>query len=104
MVRSAPDFVATSGLRLEASGVGNDPVSGAEILEAMTLMHREEIAKLSMQVARYRWALEKNGIEPPDESGADLLKMWRRCMQMINHATLFAQELGSEKELLEVWS
>ncbi|HXI67120.1 MAG TPA: hypothetical protein VNH41_04215 [Steroidobacteraceae bacterium] len=75
-----------------------------EVFEAMQITHREEIAKLSMQVARYRWALEKHGIEPPDESGADLLKMWRRCMQMINHATLFAQELGSEKELLEVWS
>ena len=88
----------------QGRSIGVSPPCSESVLEAMSLAHRAEVNKLAMQVARYRLLLEEHGIEPPDESGADLLKMWRRCMQMINHATLFAQELGSEKELLEVWS
>ena len=74
------------------------------VIEAMTLAHREEVAKLSMEVALYRATLEEHGIEPPNRSGADLLRMWRRCMELVGHATNFAHQLGSEKELLEVWS
>ena len=74
------------------------------IIEAMELSHREDVGRLAMEIALYRAKLEEFGIEPPNRSGADLLTMWKRCMQMIHHATTFAHELGSEKELLEVWS
>ena len=70
----------------------------------MTLAHREEVAKLSMEVALYRATLEEHGIEPPNRSGDELLKMWRDCMAIVRHASEFSYSLGSAKELLEVWS
>ena len=74
------------------------------VVEAMQMNHRAEVAKLALQLVQYRTLLEEHGIEPPDNTGADLLKMWRRCMKLVSHATIFAHQLGSEKELLEVWS
>lgn len=72
----------------------------SEIIEAMELEHRAELAKARMQVIRYRKALEDHGIEPPDADGDDFLQMWRDCSSVISTASDFVANLGSAKELL----
>ena len=79
-------------------------MSVAEILEAEQLVLREELGKLALTVARYRMVLEQHGIEPPDDEGAELLKMWRDCATVVTTASEFSSRLGSAKELLADWS
>lgn len=57
-----------------------------------------------MQVVLYREALERAGIEPPDDTGKDLLKMWRDARAVIRAAQECVANLGTSKELLsETW-
>ena len=73
------------------------------VLEDVLWAHKTELAKSHMALLRYRSALEANGIEPPDEEGADFLQMLRDCRQVIQTAHDFVGKLGSSKELLESW-
>lgn len=75
-----------------------------ELLEARVEEDRLELAKLRMQLVRYRLALEANGIEPPDMDGADLLAMWQDCRHVMSTASEFVMKLGPAKELLVDWS
>jgi len=72
----------------------------SEVVEAISLEHRQELAKVWMQLVLYRERLEANGIEPPDKDGAELLEMYRRCSAVISTASEFTASLGSAKELL----
>jgi len=71
------------------------------IVEAMEVRHREDLAKMSMQLAVYRQALEAAGVEPPDAEGEDLLRMLRECAAVVSTASEFAAGLGSARELLD---
>lgn len=71
-----------------------------ELLEAKELEHRLELAKAQMQLVRYRLVLEEHGIEPPDDSGDELLRMWRDCRAVLTSASEFVDHLGSARELL----
>ena len=55
-------------------------------LEAMTLEHRAEVGKLAMQLALYRAELERHGIEPPDQTGEELLRLWRSSAAVVSTA------------------
>lgn len=71
---------------------------------AVALTYLDEIAKLKMQLVLYREALERSGIEPPDDSGKDLLQMWRDAREVIRAAQECVANLGTSKELLsETW-
>lgn len=70
------------------------------MIEAMSVQYREEVAKLNMQLVLYRETLINHGIEPPDESGEELLKMWKDCRSVISTASHFVANLRSAKELL----
>ena len=70
------------------------------LIAAIHADHANEIAKLKMQLVRYRASLEENGIEPPDAEGADLLEMWRVCANVIQAAHLCVEHLGTSKELV----
>lgn len=72
----------------------------AELVEAQDHEHRMEVARLQMQLVRYREALEEAGIEPPDSEAAELLAMWRECRAVISTASEFVAYLGTAKELL----
>jgi hypothetical protein len=72
----------------------------AALYEAREHEHREELAKLRMQLVAYREKLVEHGIEPPDKDGEELLAMWRRCRAVISSASDFVASLGSAKELL----
>lgn len=71
-----------------------------ELFEAQAAEHRLEVAKLRMQLVRYRQALIENGLDPPDADGEELLAMWRECRHVISTASQFVMSLGSGKELL----
>jgi hypothetical protein len=79
------------------------PVRFLALLEAQQLEHQQETAKLTMQLILYRQLLIDNGIEPPDQSGEDLLQMWKECRHVISTANQFVMKLGSSKELLAQW-
>lgn len=70
------------------------------VLEAVHLSYGGEIAKLKMQLVKYREVLLENGIEPPDAEGEDLMRMWESCRAVISAAHLALSELGTSKELL----
>lgn len=53
-----------------------------------------------MQLVAYREALVAAGLEPPDEDGEDLLRMWESCKLVIRAAQGALAELGTSKELL----
>jgi len=72
----------------------------AEMLEAKDLEYRAELAKAHMLIASYRAVLEEHGIEPPDKTGDELLRMWRDCSAVISTASDFIEHLGTSKELL----
>jgi hypothetical protein len=74
-----------------------------EVLEAVEMEHRAELAKVRMQLVVYRQVLEEHGIEPPDKDGAELLEMYRRCSAVISTASEFTAVLGSAKEMLVKW-
>ena len=74
-----------------------------ELLEAKEHEHRLELAKLEMQLVRYRRVLLAAGIEPPDASGEELLQMWMDCRTVISTASQFVMRLGTSKELLMDW-
>ena len=69
-------------------------------LEAMTLEHRAEVGKLAMQLALYRAELERHGIEPPDQTGEELLRLWRSSAAVVSTAGQLVAELGAGKEML----
>lgn len=69
-------------------------------LEAMTLEHRAEVGKLAMQLALYRAELERHGIEPPDQTGEELLRLWRSSAAVVSTAGQLVAELGPAKEML----
>jgi hypothetical protein len=75
-----------------------------EILEAQAIQHRGEIAKLTMKVIQYRLLLEQHGIEAPDQTGEELLAMWRDCRNVIHAAHTCVANLGTSKEMLQRWS
>lgn len=71
---------------------------------AMSESYGQEVAKLKMQLVTYRALLEQNGITPPDDSGADLLQMWRDCQELLRAAQNLVANLGTSKEMLsERW-
>lgn len=73
----------------------------SEALElAVRTTYRDEIAKLKMQLVRYREFILENGLEPPDMEGADLLQMWRDCEQVTAAAQNCVANLGPAVELL----
>lgn len=72
-----------------------------EALEAATLEHRRELAKVRMQLVIYRDTLELNGIDPPDKDGAELLELYRRMSAVISTASEVVAVLGPAKELLQ---
>lgn len=72
----------------------------ARVLEAMEERHRSDLGQMAMQLARYRMALEDNGIEPPDMQEAELLQMWRDCAAVVETASEVVAKLGTAKELL----
>jgi hypothetical protein len=74
-----------------------------EMIEAMRMEHRLELAKREMQLVRYRQALLDHGIEPPDADGEELLAMWEECRHVVTTASEFVMRLGSQKELLVDW-
>lgn len=66
--------------------------------------YQDEIAKLKMQLVRYRAFIAENGLEPPDMEGDDLLQMWRDCQRVIRVAQECVANLGPSAELLaERW-
>ena len=73
----------------------------AALLEAKDMEHRVELAKAHMLLVRYREIMEENGIEPPDPTGEELLRMWRDCSAVISSASEFVATLGTSKELLK---
>lgn len=78
-----------------------EPLIPVEALEAMRQEHRLELAKLRMQVIRYRELLIDNNIEPPDYDDEELLEMWRGCRAVISTASHFVANLRSAQELLK---
>ena len=75
-----------------------------DVLLPLHVTYAQEIAKLKMQVLRYREALVAAGLEPPDAEGKDLLAMWEGCKAVIAAAQNCVAELGTSKELLaEKW-
>jgi hypothetical protein len=76
----------------------------AEVFEAQEYEHQLEIAKLTMRVITYRIALEEAGIEPPDDTGEELLAMWRDCRHLIHTAQTMLANLGTSKEMLARFS
>src|SRR5262249_43250374 len=74
------------------------PVEG---WQAREVEHRTEMAKLRMQLIRYREALEAAGVAPPDMDGADLLELWRKCRSVVEAASECLAILGSSRELLD---
>jgi len=70
------------------------------IVETMIQEHRVELAKMELQLALYRGALEEAGIEPPDRAGAELLQMWRDASAVVRTTADFTARLGSAKELI----
>lgn len=74
-----------------------------ELEDAVLPLHvsyGQEIAKLKMQLLRYRLALAEAGIEPPDMEGEDLMQMWESCRAVIAAAHGCLAQLGTSKELL----
>jgi hypothetical protein len=71
-----------------------------ELLEARVHEHRQEVARLRMQLVLYREKLVEHGIEPPDRDDEELMLMWRNCRAVISSASHFVASLGSAKELL----
>lgn len=75
-----------------------------EAWQAREIEHRMEMAKLTMQLVRYRQALLAAGVVPPDDDGADLLEMWLVCRKVVEAASECVAMLGTSKELLaEAW-
>lgn len=70
------------------------------LLLAVHTSYGSEIAKLKMQLVKYRQALLDNGIEPPDAESKDLLEMWEVCRRVIGAAHECIANLGTSKELL----
>ena len=68
--------------------------------EAVHLAYRQEISKMQMQLVRYRRALLDAGIEPPDNTGEELMEMYRDCAAVISTASHFVGSLRSAHELL----
>lgn len=66
----------------------------------VALAYQDEIAKLKMQLIRYRRVIEDAGLEPPDDSGEDLLQMWEDARAVIREAQNLVANLGTSKELL----
>lgn len=73
------------------------------LIQTQAVEHRLEMAKMEMQLVRYRKVLIKNGIEPPDASGEELLAMWEDCRHVMTTASQFVMKLGTSKELLVDW-
>ena len=71
------------------------------LLGATLASEKIEHGKMAMQLIRYRQVLVDNGIEPPDESGEDLLAMWRDAAMVITTASDFVSQLGTSAELLD---
>jgi len=64
-----------------------------------------ERGKMVMQLLLYRKALEDAGIEPPDEEGAELLRLWRDSQAVMTAAAELLKTLGSSAEMLDdAWS
>lgn len=70
------------------------------LLVAVHDQYGDEIAKMRMQLLRYRQALLDAGLEPPDAEGQDLLDMWNACKAVIGAAHDCVAQLGTSKELL----
>jgi len=84
------------------STTGNvEPLVPLSMLHAVRLENRERMQALTMQLVRYRLALEEAGVEPPDLGGAELLQLWRECRHVLDVAAEFVAKLGGAKELLE---
>lgn len=76
----------------------------AEAWLAREAEHKREIAKLQMQLIRYRRVLVEAGIAPPDLGGADLLELWESCKRVVAAASELVATLGTSNELLgERW-
>lgn len=71
-----------------------------DVVLPLHVTYGQEIAKLKMQVLRYREALVDAGIEPPDAEGKDLLDMWNACKAVVGAAHDCVAQLGTSKELL----
>ncbi len=83
---------------------GDRRPSFEDVTLPLHVTYGQEIAKLKMQVLRYREALVAAGVEPPDMEGKDLLEMWNGCKAVIAAAQSCVAELGTSKELLsEKW-
>ncbi len=72
-----------------------------DVVFGATLMWREENAKLAFMLAVYRAALERAGVEPPEDiQTAEFLRVWRAHATVIRAAAEFVHELGTSNELL----
>jgi hypothetical protein len=66
--------------------------------------HREELAKRSMEIVALRQQVRDLGAEPVTKSGDDWLELYRYCSRVVVAASELVAQLGTSKELLEVWT
>lgn len=82
-----------------------------EMVSALWLQHRYDLAAMQLRLAKYRALLEQHGIPVPDDDGKDALDELRRCRKVVavvNELFValdeFRESLGTSKELLaETW-
>lgn len=67
--------------------------------EALHATYRTKINELEAQLLIYRVALEEAGVELPDRSGDDLLRLMRIIAALTEASTDFAQFFGSGQEM-----
>lgn len=70
-------------------------------LEWVEHRHRQELAKLGMEIAVLRQQLLDAGLEPKTKTGQEWLDMFRSCSKVMRIAHDALANLGSSKELLQ---
>lgn len=56
-----------------------------EIVEALALVHREELSRVNALLVAYREALRDAGVEPPDMNGEMALERYRHVFFIAGH-------------------
>lgn len=83
--------------RVQLNGDSSQLVAAVEAVHAT---YRETMARMQMQLIVYRQTLIDHGIEPPDNTGEELMEMYHDCRAVITTASEFVGRLRSAKELL----
>ncbi len=94
----------TSSVQVSATLRSTERDFGAQpdfdFLAVQRRLHQDEVAKLVMEIIVLREALVAAGVEPPETTGDDLLKLWRSCQVVVDAASKLVSTLGTSAELL----